>query len=121
MIHRSGTFEYEAEFTRDGFSESDIVLYGADLSGGKIDRLVGHKPMIRFWRDRIVLVASEKANSSTRNVSFAIGDAVPRSARPMTLEDDSAMKLAAIRSAILLGNGDLKMTHWDCTETFCGL
>jgi hypothetical protein len=224
MIHRSGTFEYEAEFTRDGFSESDIVLYGADLSRGKIDRLVGHKPMIRFWRDRIVLVASEKANSSTRNVSFAIGDAVPRSARPgdrlylvrtgsggiglsllrqdrlilaigavtavplgtniqarpepvdeepwetpnadtwlefrvgneqsnlreraasvignyhiyvercwrpglpgtdecvsMTLEDDSAMKLAAIRSAILLGNGDLKMTHWDCTETFCGL
>ena len=224
MIHRSGTFEYEAEFTKDSFSDSNVVLYGSDLGSGKIDRLVGHKPMIRFWHDRIVLVASEKSNSSVRNVSCAIGDSVPLSARPgdrlylvrtgsggiglsllrqdrlilatgavtevplgtniqargdsvdkdlwetpnaetwlefrvgseqsilreremstigdyhiyiercwrwgmpgtdecvsMSLADDSAMKLAAMRSAILLGNGLLKMTSWDCTETFCAL
>jgi hypothetical protein len=224
MIHRSGTFEYEAEFTENGFSESGIILYGSDLSGGKIDRLVGHKPTIRFSHDRVVLVASEQSNSNVRNVSFAIGDAVPLSARPgdrlnlvrtgsggiglsllrqdrlilaagavtaiplgtniqakrdsldeelwetpnadtwldfrvgseqsilrgrdvsvignyhiyiercwrsglpgtdecvaISLGEDSAMKLAAMRSAILLGNGVLKMTRWDCTEIFCSL
>jgi len=82
MIHSSGIFEYEAEFTKDGFGDSDIVVYGSDLSGRKVKRLAGHKPMIRFWRDRVVLVASDKPNSTVRNVSFAIGDAVPLSARP---------------------------------------
>jgi hypothetical protein len=224
MIHPSGTFEYEAEFTKDGFSDSDIVLYGSDLSGGNIDRLVGHNPMIRFWRDRIVLVASEKPNSIVRNVSFAIGDAVPLSARPgdrlylvrtgsggiglsllrqerlvlatgavtavplgrdiqsircpritnswndplldtwlefrigdeqlilrereateiggyhiyiehgwedgvpgtdecvsVSVLDNPSMMIAAMRSAILVANGDLKTTRWDCTEHFTAL
>jgi hypothetical protein len=83
----SGTFEYEAEFTKESFSNSDIVLhgsyrYGSDLCGEKIDRLVGHNPKIRFWRDRIGLIAPQEHNSSVRNASFAIGDAVPLAARP---------------------------------------
>ncbi len=82
MISAAGTFEYEAEFTKGGFSDNDIVLYGHDPNGGKTHRLVGDNPMIRFWRERIVLVAAGKSNSSVRNVSFAIGDAVPLSACP---------------------------------------
>lgn len=82
MIHSSGTFRYEAEFTSNGFSDSDVVLQGTTMDSRDEDRLVGHHPTIRFWRDRLVLIASEKARSSTRNSSFVIGDAVPLSARP---------------------------------------
>jgi hypothetical protein len=225
MIHPSGTFEYEAEFTSESFSDSDIVLHGTALSVENLDRLVGHNPKIRFWHDRLVLVASGKLNSRVRNASFAIGNAVPLAARPgdrlylvrtglggiglsllrqervvlaigaiaavplgrevqairhsegmnhwnhfaadtswlefrvgserlilrergvseigdyyiyiergweygepgtdecvsVCVADDSAMKIAAIRSAILLGNGDLKTTNWDCTEHFTEL
>ena len=31
VIHRSGTFEYAAEFTAEGFSDSDIFLQGVLL------------------------------------------------------------------------------------------
>ena len=87
MIHPSGTFEYEAEFTKESLSDSDIVLYGSYLSGGylngeKIDRLLGHNPKIRFWRGRVVLIAQQEDNSEVRNASFTIGDAVPLAARP---------------------------------------
>ena len=225
MIGPSGTFEYEAEFTSESFSDSDIVLHGTALSVENLDRLVGYNPTIRFWNDRLVLVASGKLNSSVRNASFATGNAVPLAARPgdrlylvrtgtggiglsllrqervvlaigaiaavplgrdiqairhsegmnnwkhvsadttwlefrvgneqlilkergvseigdyyiyiercweygepgtdecvsVCVADDSAMKIAAIRSAILLGNGNLKTTRWDCTEHFMEL
>jgi len=29
--HSAGTFEYEAEFTKDSFSDSDVVVNGKDL------------------------------------------------------------------------------------------
>jgi hypothetical protein len=38
--------------------------------------------MIRFWNDRLILVASEKSNASVRNTSFRIGNAVPLAAAP---------------------------------------
>lgn len=224
MIHSSGTFDYAAEFTRESFSDSDVVLHGSDRSGKNVDRLVGLNPMIRFWHGRLVLVASSKRKSLVRNVSFPIGDAVALAARPgdqlclkrtfiagiglsllrqqrlilaigaitevplgkdmqairrsedtidvdndhadtwlelriwnersilrerevedlggyhiyiercwkygdpgtdecasVSVADDSAMKIAAMRSAILLGNGHLKITDWDCKERFTGL
>src|SRR5678815_1067536 len=79
-IHPSGIFAYEAEFTSKSFKDSDVVLQGAEIKCTDIDRLVGHRPTIRFWRDRLVLVAAEKARSSLRNASFPIGDAVPLAA-----------------------------------------
>ena len=82
MIHRSGTFEYEAEFTSDSFRESDIVVYGTLMKRMDVKRLVGPNPMIRFWNDRLVLVASEESNASVRNASFRIGNAVPLAAAP---------------------------------------
>lgn len=221
MIHPSGTFEYQAEFTSEGFSDSDIVLYGTIANKVDGPRLVGHSPMIRFWNDRLVLVASEESTSGLRNASFAIGDAIFLSAKPgdelhvirtgsgglglsllredrlvlaigcvtsvplgtninvikgprsrkafpdplcdtrlefqveneslvlrdRTLTqlgdceiyverswqvgipgvdecvsicrgDDPAVKIASVRSAILLGNSPLKMTHWDGRERF---
>ena len=81
MIHPSGTFEYEAEFTSDSFRDSETVLQGI-AKNTEMDRLVGHSPMIRFWNDRLVLVASEKLHSRLRNASFWIGDSVPLAARP---------------------------------------
>ena len=81
MIHPSGTFEYEAEFSSDCFRGSETVLPGF-AKNTEIDRLVGHNPMIRFWNDRLVLVASEKSHSRLRNTSFAIGNAVPLTAHP---------------------------------------
>jgi hypothetical protein len=81
MIPPSGTFEYEAEFTSDSFRESDIMLQGTSTYSMDMDRLVGHQPMIRFWHDRLVLVASEQANSKLRNASFPIGDVVMLAAR----------------------------------------
>ena len=83
MISPAGTFEYEAEFTADSFRESDIVLHGTAMpSRYDSHRLVGPSPMIRFWNDRLVLVASDKSNSTVRNTSFPIGDAVPLAASP---------------------------------------
>jgi len=82
MIHPSGLFAYEAEFTADGFGESDVVLHGHEYQNTNIDRLVGHNPTLRFWRDRLVLVAGGHLHSRLRNFSFAIGDAVSLSARP---------------------------------------
>jgi hypothetical protein len=225
MIHPSGTFEYEAEFTSKSFSDSDIVLHGTALYVENLTRLVGPNPKIRFWNERLVLVASGKTNSSVRNASFAIGNAVQLAAHPgdrlylvrtgaggmglsllreerlvlaigaiarvplgkdvqalrnsegmdhwdylaadtswlefrvgseqlilrerevsemgdyyiymergwadgtpgtdecvsICVADDSTMKIAAIRSAILLGNGALKMTSWDTSEHFAKL
>jgi hypothetical protein len=82
MILQAGTFEYAAEFTKEGFSHSDIVLEGIDQSGTKEMRLVGLKPRIRFWNDRLVVIASQRDKSSARNVSFPIGDAVRQIAQP---------------------------------------
>jgi hypothetical protein len=76
-----GTFEYEAKFTKEGFSDSEIVLHGTDLSGLNADRLVGLNPMIRFWNEHLVLVATGKPKSTMRTVSIPIGDAVNLSAR----------------------------------------
>jgi len=82
-IPRTGTFEYEAEFTKVGFRESDIILHGADRSGCKETRLVGHKPMIRFWNGRLILAApdSDRRNSTVRMISFPFGDAISLAAR----------------------------------------
>jgi hypothetical protein len=218
-IHHSGTFEYAAEFSSAGFGASDIFLDGTDLSGENEQRLVGLNPRIRFWNDRLVIIASGPHKSSVRNVSFPIGDAVKLAARAgdrlylvrtacggmglsllrdeklilatgatsrvplgrdiqvveddtdfdltnlrvdiplefivqgerftlrerevlekrgyhiyvercwkdgipgtdecvsLCLADSSAIKIAAMRSAILLGNGDLKIVKWDTTES----
>ena len=224
MIHRSGTFEYQAEFTAEGFSSSDIVLHGTDRRGGNKDCLLGSNPKIRFWNERLVLIASEQSKANVRNVSFPIGDAVCTTARAgdrlyltrtgaggigmsllrqqklilatgaitavplgpdiqasissgnahdwedaaaeariefragseqlslrerevakigdyhiyiercwehgmpgtdecvsLSVTDDSALQIAAIRAAILLGNGAMKMTRWDCAEVFAEL
>jgi len=223
VIPISGTFQYEAEFTEEGFGETEILLRGTDLDGRNEDRLVGLNPKIRFWHDRLVLIASGDHKSSMRNVSLPIGDAVTLAARPndrlyltrtgaggvglsvlrqgalvlalgavasvplgsglqvtccpegtdikhppadtwlgfsvgservalrgkevaeicgchiyverswapgipgtdecvaVCVGEHPTMRIAAIRSAVLLGNGALKMTRWDCTEHFCDL
>lgn len=222
MIPSSGTFEYEAEFTTESFGDFDIVLHGTSQSVDDETRLAGHSPKIRFWNDRLVLVAQGEINSTARNVSFRIGNAVPYAARsgdrlflvrsgaggiglsllrheklvlalgaisqvPLGMEmkairrfedtedwhflepdtsslelqigneqvllkerevhevgnysiyvehgwafgipgidecvsvcpaDDPKMKIASMRSAILLGTGTMTITNWDCTEHF---
>ena len=82
MIPPSGTFEYEGEFTSEGLSDSDVFIHCRSIGSIDHDRLVGHSPKLRFWHDRLVLVASGEAGSSLRNASFLIGDAVPLAARP---------------------------------------
>jgi len=82
MIHPSGTFEYEAEFTSDSFRESDVVVHGTLMKTRDCNRLVGPSPMIRFWNDRLVLVASDQSNASVRNTSFQVGNAVPLASSP---------------------------------------
>src|SRR5262245_54427792 len=59
------------------------MLNGADRSGWKEMRLVGHKPMIRFWNGRLILAApdSDRHNSGVRMISFPIGNAVCLAAR----------------------------------------
>jgi len=83
-IPQSGTFEYEADFPEEIFNASDIVLHGKDRSGGNVSRLVGHNPMIRFWDNRLILVAndSDRQNSSVRVFTTHFGDAVGFVAQP---------------------------------------
>ena len=81
-IPLSGTFEYQAEFTKESFGSSDIVLRGTDLGGHDVERLVGLNPTIRFWNERIVIVAADHHKSSVRNISFSFGNAVSVSALP---------------------------------------
>jgi hypothetical protein len=80
MIHPSGTFEYQAEFTAESFRNNDIVLRGVNHRSWNGDCFVGHNPTIRFWNDRLVLVASGKDRATCRNASFPIGDTVHRTA-----------------------------------------
>ena len=65
MIGLAGTFEYEATFTKNSFSDADIVLQGSARSGENRTRLVGLSPKIRFWNERLVLVASEQRETET--------------------------------------------------------
>ena len=44
VIRISGTFAYQAEFTKESFGSSDIVLRGTDLTGQDVARLVGLSP-----------------------------------------------------------------------------
>jgi hypothetical protein len=39
----------------------------------------------------------------------------------LSLADNSAIRTAAMRSAILLGNGHMKMVSWDTGEDFANL
>src|SRR5262249_53384002 len=70
-----------AEFTNESFGDSDITLFGSDRRGDKTKCLVGPSPKLRFWNDRLVIVASEESNSTFRNVSVLIGDAVKSAAQ----------------------------------------
>jgi len=82
VIPATGTFEYEAEFTKKSFGNSEIVLHGSAGSGENETRLVGLSPKIRFWNDRLVIIASLPIKASVRNVSFPVGDAVNFAAQP---------------------------------------
>ena len=82
MIPPSGTFEYQAEFTSESFGDNAVVVHGECQTKGDQARLVGPNPMIRFWRERLVLVAQHTRESTVRNVSFPVGRAVPLAARP---------------------------------------
>jgi hypothetical protein len=174
-IPHSYTFEYEAEFTKEGFSDSEIVLHGSASSGENEVRLVGLNPMIRFWNGRLVLAAATDLSDWSRHRSstwkgytsnqglrksknfleslFAdawlefnvqdkhltlrerevseLGDyniyvercwqfGVPGTDECVSLcvADNLTMKIAAMRSAILLTHGDLKQVRWDVSEHF---
>ena len=82
MIAREGTFEYQAEFTAKSFNDSDIDLHGASQRLDDRKRLVGNDPRIRFWNERLVLIAAAEHNASARNMSAPIGDAVHLAAQP---------------------------------------
>lgn len=82
VIHPSGTFDYEAEFTEECFGASDIVLQGADRRGGGEECLVGPSPKLRLWEDRLAIFTPEKRRASMRDASFPVGDAVGLAARP---------------------------------------
>ena len=82
MIHPSGTFDYEAEFASESFGDSEVVVYGTSRRNSNTDSLVGHNPKLRFWNDRLVLIASATNGASARNCSFQIGNAVPLAAQP---------------------------------------
>lgn len=82
VIHHSGTFDYEADFTEESFGKSEILLQGTDTTGRDADRLVGLRPKLRFSEDRLVVFTSEKHRASVRHASCLIGDAVNLTARP---------------------------------------
>ena len=75
-ISEEGTFEYEAELTPDGTSPSEIVVQGKDRGRRGPVRLVGLRPRIRFWGEKIVLIAESQDDAPIRRFSFPVGEAV---------------------------------------------
>lgn len=81
MIQAQSTFDYQSEFTSEGFRDSEIFLRARDRRRSNKQCLVGPNPTIRFWNDRVVIFASEEFNASVRHISFPVGDAVRLTAR----------------------------------------
>ena len=76
MIQEQGTFEYEGELIPESTNPSEIIVQGRDCGqGGKV-RLVGLCPKIRFWGEKVVLIADSQDSATVRRCSFPVGETV---------------------------------------------
>ncbi len=75
-------FHYVSAFDARSFREHAIVLQARSLDESTGKRLVGHHPKLRFWNDRLVLIAADASDAAMHWASFPVGDAVFLIARP---------------------------------------
>ena len=57
-ISPSSRFDYVAEFTSTSFGSDEIVLSARSRVESERQVLLGHDPKVRFWSDRVVIMAS---------------------------------------------------------------
>src|SRR3712207_2504946 len=76
VIHPSGLFDYVGEFASTSFGDDEIVVPARSRGPSEEPVLVGHAPKVRFWRDRVVLIARDSNLASMKWMSFPVGDAV---------------------------------------------
>ena len=70
------TFEYVGELTSENVGPTEIIVQGRDPGeSGKV-RLVGPCPRIRFWGEKVVLIADSPHNATARRFSFLVGETV---------------------------------------------
>jgi hypothetical protein len=81
-IPRSGLFDYVAEFTSASFRSDEIVLQARSRIESGEPVLLGHVPKVRFWKDRVVILAADSRLARMKWMSFPVGDVVFLVARP---------------------------------------
>ena len=114
-ISTEGCFDYVAHFNDDSFKRNEIVLQATRLLGAEQQSLVGNHPKLRFWEDRLVLIADIHSAALVKWISFPVGDAVFFSAcagdRLRVLRNsDPAFALCVTRGdALVLGLGALSI------------
>ncbi len=74
-IGPDGRFDYVAEFARTGFKLGEIVAQARSRAESEA-ALVGNSPRVRFWNERLVLIAADSPRAPLRWASFPVGDAV---------------------------------------------
>lgn len=75
-------FDYVSVFEAGSFKQDAIVLRARSLDDSTGRRLVGHHPKLRFWNDRLVMIAADPPDAAVRWASFPVGDAMFLIARP---------------------------------------
>jgi hypothetical protein len=75
-IGPSGRFDYVAEFTSPSFASDEIVLPARSRLESECQVLLGHVPKVRFWSDRVVIVAADSTLAAMKWISFPVGDVV---------------------------------------------
>jgi hypothetical protein len=75
-IGPSGRFDYVAEFTSTCFGSDEIVVQARSPVESKEPVLLGHAPKIRFWSDRMAVLAADATLAAMKWVSFTVGDVV---------------------------------------------
>jgi hypothetical protein len=75
-IGPGGRFDYVAEFTEGSFGATEILLQAQSRVVVEEQVLVGHTPKLRFWNDRVVVLAADSTRSAMRWASFPVGDVV---------------------------------------------
>ena len=74
----SSCFDYVAEFTVTNSGSDEIVLSARSRVESQHQVLLGHHPRVRFWNDRVVIMAADPTLATMKWTSFPVGDVVFR-------------------------------------------
>ena len=76
------SFRYTATVLEKGLAANDVSVKAAALEDPREPSLAGTAPVIRFWRDHMILIPASREACQVKWCSFLVGDVVCRAVRP---------------------------------------